>query len=214
MKKAIAITIIILIVLVVLGGGSLLLFLSGLPKQKDFQHLTSPRIVEKEDINALVIDFKGDPNIVLKEAYKKLYSTYYQLKKVPKGANLPASVARYYNFKEIMSKPQEKKFSDFIWQGNVALPLPDDISTLPEKAKKAPYPVKIRKYSYGTVAEVVHFGPYEEEYPVINQLLQFIEGAGYEVSGYHEEEYIKGPGIPLVSPKDYITIIRYQIKKK
>ena len=44
--------------------------------------------------------------------------------------------------------------------------------------------------------------------------MAFIKKEGYEICGLHEEEYLRGPGVPFVKPKDYYTIIRYPVCKK
>lgn len=73
--------------------------------------------------------------------------------------------------------------------------------------------VKLTKWEYGTIAEILHTGPYSSETPTIERLKKFIKDSGYEIIGDHEEEYIKGPGLFPSNPKDYYTIIRYRIKK-
>jgi len=43
----------------------------------------------------------------------------------------------------------------------------------------------------------------------------FIEENEYKVTGAHEEEYLKGPGMFFMgNPKKYQTIIRYPVEKK
>ncbi|MBI2958003.1 MAG: GyrI-like domain-containing protein, partial [Chloroflexi bacterium] len=51
-------------------------------------------------------------------------------------------------------------------------------------------------------------GPYDEVAPAIEKLHQFVRAAGYEIAGYHEEEYLSRPDAR--APK---TMIRYQVKK-
>ena len=84
---------------------------------------------------------------------------------------------------------------------------------LPPQAATGAYPLRLETLRYGTVAEIVHFGPYETETPTIERLLSYIADQGYSVAGPHEEEYIRGPGLPLRSPRRYITIIRYQVTR-
>lgn len=81
--------------------------------------------------------------------------------------------------------------------------MPDDVSF-----------ASIEKIEYGTLAEIVHFGSYESEHPAIQKLHGFIGTQGYVIAGLHEEVYHKGPGMPIpLNPDDYITVIRYQIRK-
>ncbi|MGD9200685.1 MAG: GyrI-like domain-containing protein, partial [Chitinispirillia bacterium] len=153
------------------------------------------------------------PDIVIKDAFGKLFKTYYRMKEVKKGPGQPAPVARYENIEEVMRQADGGDYKSIVWKGYVAIPLPPGINEVPDKADSEPYPVHIKTLNYGTVAEIVHFGPYEKEQPVIGKLLGFINNQGYEICGLHEEEYIKGPGMPFVSPENYITIIRYQVRK-
>ncbi len=69
-------------------------------------------------------------------------------------------------------------------------------------------------WRYGTVAEILHVGSYATETPTIERLHQFIADQGYEIAGPHEEEYLKGPGMWGVKEKDYLTIIRYQVRQR
>jgi hypothetical protein len=103
---------------------------------------------------------------------------------------------------------------DVPWRGFVAIPVPDEVSSLSEEARAEPYPLRLQRLEYGTVAEIVHFGPYDEETPAIRKLVAYIDQQGYEIADLHEEEYIRGPGLPFVSPRRYITIIRYRIRAR
>jgi hypothetical protein len=89
----------------------------------------------------------------------------------------------------------------------MGLPIPEDTASLP---RKVPIPeVMIETWKYGTVAQILHLGPYDQEYPTIEHLLKFIEESGYEVAGDHEEEYISRPDAKVQK-----TIIRYPVRKR
>jgi effector-binding domain-containing protein len=210
MKKIIAM---VLGVLVVLFIGVFLFFRFSGPKKEDYIYLQEPRIVVKADTTALMVKFDGLPDIVIREAFGKLFKVYYSLKGVKKGPGQPAPVARYENIFEVMKRAGSGDYKTVVWKGFTAIPLPPGVKELSEKARSEPYPAYIETLPYGTVAEIVHFGPYEKEKATIDKLLQHIKVQGYEVSGLHEEEYIRGPGVPFVKSADYITIIRYQVSK-
>ena len=54
-----------------------------------------------------------------------------------------------------------------------------------------------------------------DETPTIEKLKAFINERGYEISGDHEEEYLKGPGMFFKGNLNkYRTIIRYELVKK
>jgi len=69
--------------------------------------------------------------------------------------------------------------------------------------------VKIETWEYGTVAQILHLGPYDEEGPTVERLHKFIEDNGYGIAGMHEEEYLTTPDAKVIK-----TIIRYSIKRK
>jgi len=85
--------------------------------------------------------------------------------------------------------------------------VPDGTSSLPQKSPETQ--VRLETWEYGTVAQVLHVGPYSEEMPTVQRLHAFIQESGYEIAGAHEEEY-------LTSPKAKVqkTLIRYPVRKK
>lgn len=97
------------------------------------------------------------------------------------------------------------------WIGVYGLPVSDTVRELP--APKKDLQVKLTTWEYGTVAEILHIGPYSQETPTIEELKSFIAANGYEITGDHEEEYLKGPGLWPTDPHKYYTIIRYRVQK-
>jgi len=144
----------------------------------------------------IVVEAKGDPNVVGKDAFGLLFKTFFSLK----GVQMAAPRARWEN---IATDPKDQ------WVGFYGLPIPDSVTELPEGVRG----VRIEDWEYGEVAEILHLGPYSEETPTILKLHEFIRESGCEIAGPHEEEYLKGPGM-AASPEDFWTIIRYRVKKK
>ena len=87
------------------------------------------------------------------------------------------------------------------------LPVPEDTTSLPQKVPDVE--VKIETWGYGTVAQILHLGPYDQEHPTIERLHRFIEESGYEIAGPHEEEYLTRPDAKVIK-----TIIRYSIRRE
>ena len=87
------------------------------------------------------------------------------------------------------------------------MPVPGDTTSLPQKV--AGIEVKLETCDYGTIAQILHLGPYDQEGPTVESLHQFVEDNGYEIAGAHEEEYLTSPGAKVIK-----TIIRYPFKKK
>jgi hypothetical protein len=179
------------------ASGALLLFgLDGLQDLSKYESLKEPQIRQMPAQKMLVVEAKGDPNVVAQTAFGLLYKTFFSLP----GAKMAAPRARWLNF---VNTPKNE------WRGLYGLPLPDSITSLPQGVTG----VRIETWDYGEVVEILHIGSYSEETPTIQKLLKFIEDKGYRISGAHEEEYLKGPGM-AASPAEYWTIIRYQVKKR
>lgn len=89
----------------------------------------------------------------------------------------------------------------------IALSVPEDTVSLPQK--EANIEVKLETWDYGTVAQILHLGTYQQEDASVERLQQFIGDSGYRISGPHEEEYLTKP-----DAKAPQTIIRYQVSKK
>ena len=87
------------------------------------------------------------------------------------------------------------------------IPVPENITSLPQKEPGTE--VKLETWEYGTVAQILHLGSYEQEMESVERLLKFIAANGYEISGPHEEEYQSKPDAKVLK-----TLIRYQIKKR
>lgn len=167
------------------------------------QSKTEPQILEVPSQKMAVVHTKGAPDKVFPEFMPALYGTVYTLKFDLKKKGLPTFKvsglrARY---PDVLDTPKEK------WTIIIGLPVPEDTTSLPQKV--AGTEVKLETWEYGTVAQILHLGGYDQEQPTIECLHKFIEDNGYKIAGLHEEEYLTRPNVKL--PK---TIIRYPIKKK
>jgi len=161
-----------------------------------YEVLKEPRITQIAAQKMLVVEAKGDPNVTAGDAFSHLFKTFFSLR----GVKMAPPRARWL---QTLSTPKEE------WIGLYALPLPESITELPAEITGA----RMEEWKYGAVAEILHIGAYSEETPTINKLHRFIEKQGYEITGPHEEEYLKGPG-QAKTPAEYWTIIRYQVGKK
>jgi len=161
-----------------------------------------PQIIKMPSQKMAVVHTEGDPNVVARKALPALYGSVYtlkfSLKKQGSDFKVGALRARWPN---AHLAPKNK------WIGLWGLPIPSETKTLPQKV--AGVEVKIETWKYGTVAQILHVGPYSEELPTVQRLHQFISESGYEIAGAHEEEYLTRP--TAKSPK---TLIRYPIRKR
>jgi hypothetical protein len=203
-KKLMLIVVPILLALVLAGLG--VMFAGGGPDPAQFEYLKQPQVRTMADQKVLVVETKGDPTTAGGGAFGLLFKTYFKLKDVPKGPKQPAPRARWPSASDT---PKEQ------WIGRYAIPVPDAVESAPESAKTASgLQARIAKWEYGQVAEILHVGPYDREEPTIRKLTDFTKASGYTITGEHEEEYIKGPGMFFKgNPEKYLTIIRYRIVK-
>jgi len=162
-----------------------------------------PKILEMPPQKMAVVRGKGSPDKVFPEVMPALYGSVYTLKFDLKKKGLPTFKvsglrARY---PDAHLAPMEE------WTHIMALPIPEDTAFLPQKVPGIE--VKIETWPYGTVAQILHLGPYNQEGPTVERLHKFIEDSGYKIAGDHEEEYLTKPDAKVVK-----TIIRYVVKKK
>jgi len=162
-----------------------------------------PQIMEMPSQKMAVVYAKGAPDKVFPEFMPALYGSVYTLKFDLKKKGLPTFKvsglrARYPNAHLV---PKEE------WIHIIGLPVPEDTISLPQKVPGIE--VKVETWEYGTVAQILYLGAYDQEEPTVERLHKFIKDSGYEIAGVHEEEYLTKPDAKV--PK---TIIRYPIEKK
>jgi effector-binding domain-containing protein len=195
-------TILIALAVVLAAAAAFLFIVTRGPDLKPFEKFREPQLVKMDDRKVLALEMTGDPSVNAMKAYSKLFSVYFKFK----GASMKVAPLLRMAGSPDMAKKEE-------WKIVYAVPLPAGAAQLPEQ-KEEPKAV-IADWKYGEVAQILHIGPYSEETPNIQKLQEFIKKSGYKVAGPHEEEYIKGPGMFFKgNPKNYWTLIRYQVKKK
>lgn len=171
-----------------------------------FEHLKQPQISTKEDQKMIVVETKGDPNIVGGKAFGLLFQLYFTSPETPKGFIQLLPRARWPEAFNSIPKTE--------WIGLYALPVPDNMSTLPPYTPQEGINAKLETWQYGEVAEILHLGPYSREDSTMNLLKEYVNKEGYEIVGGHEEEYLVGPtGSSKGDPEKYVTIIRYRVQK-
>ncbi len=181
----------------------------GLPKGPSFSevsHLQTPQILEMEPQKVLQVRARGNPNAVGKSAFGLLMKTYFGLKGVPKGG--PDFMAARARWPVGLDTPMEE------WVGLYAMPVPGSVTEVPEAGSQDDLTVELTTWEYGEVAQILHVGRYDQEVADTEALKAFIRSQGYEITGLHEEEYLKGPGFLFAgNPDKYLTLIRYPVKK-
>ena len=197
--------IIVLIGVIVLLLAAVMVFLMRGPDLSRFEYLRNPQIRVMENQRVIVVEAKGDPNVVGGKAFGLLFRTYFKIKGAPKGPNMPAPRARW---------PLKPETQGIEWRGMYAIPVPQGTTVLPTVKSEPGLTARLDTWEYGAVAEILHIGPYDREEPDIARLTAFIKDKGYSIVGDHEEEYLKGPGMfSKGNPEKYYTIIRYRVEK-
>lgn len=193
-----------------LTGATLLvgpLSLSGQEEiPSELEPLRTPRLAERPAERMLVVKARGDPRHVGATAFGLLFRLYYQIPETLKGPYQPAPRARW---PVALTEPRSE------WLGLYAMPVPEDVSSLPPHEAPEGFDASLTTWAYGTVVEVLHVGPYEQEAPTLQRLRDFAEQRGYALATEHEEEYIRGP--TMAGPGDparYLTILRYRVTKR
>ena len=162
-----------------------------------------PQILEMPAQKMAVVNGKGAPDKVFPELMPALYGSVYTLRFDLKKKGLPTFKvsglrARY---PDTLLVPKGE------WTMVIGLPVPEDTTSLPQKV--AGVEVKLETWDYGTVAQILHLGAYDQEEATVERLHKFIEESGYEIAGLHEEEYLTRPEAKV--PK---TIVRYPVRSK
>lgn len=171
---------------------------------EEYEYLSDPQISEKAPQKMLVYEAVGNPNETVGEAFGALISTFFKLKKAH-DKDMVAPLARW---PKSADTPMDE------WVGIYAMPVAETVTEIPAQTLSEHPALKLETWEYGVVAEILHKGSYASEGPTVERLHQFITDSGYEISGLHEEEYLKGPGMfGPGNPDKYYTIIRYPVAK-
>jgi len=176
------------------------------PDLSPYLALKEPAVKFMKPQKVLMIEARGVPEKIGRQAFGILLKAYFGLKNVPKGKGMPAPRGRWPLSDSV---PQEQ------WIGRYALPLPDTVKEVQFPEVPKGMRITIATWQYGEEAEILHIGPYDKEAPTVERLRRFIEQEGYVIAGEHEEEYVKGPGMFFKGkPSQYMTIIRYPVRKR
>jgi effector-binding domain-containing protein len=201
--KTVLYIIITLLVLIVIGT---VLFMRKGPDLSQYEGLREPAFVTLPDQKMLVVEAKGDPNVVGKKAFGMLIKAYFKVKETPKGKRMPTLHARW---PRMLETPKSE------WVGYYGMPIPESVTSVPALKGGSGLTVGLTTWEYGQVAEILHVGPYGKEEPTVAKLVSFINENGFEIIGDHEEEYLRGPGMfSKGNPEKYYTIIRYRVQQR
>lgn len=175
------------------------------PDLSQFQKYKKPHIITQARQKMLSIELKGDPNDTAPKAFALLYKVFYKLENAKDGLQNPFPRARWPISSD---KPRSE------WIGIFGIPISKKVEKLPDEFRDMNPPIKIEFWEYGTLAQILHIGPYSKEKSTIDKLMDYINKQNYIISGNHEEIYLKSQGMFFKGDEnEYQTLILYPIKK-
>lgn len=170
-----------------------------------------PCVTYMPDQKMIIVKINGDPNKETERVMGPLYATAYAIRKKYKDAGIVYSVEKLRGRWPAtnMSLPKSQ------WTGVYGLPVPNDVTQLPEIKKEKVVPgveVTLTTWEYGHVGQILHAGPYSEEWPTMQKLHEHVESNGYKVMpDTHEEIYLTDGR--SVEPSKMKTILLCRVHK-
>lgn len=192
--------------------------------RSDYRARKAPEVLEIHARQFLMVDGAGDPNTSeeYRQAVGALYPLAYGLRAAVKKATGDAYVVMPLEglwWAEDMEDFHTANKSN--WRWTMMISLPDAVTssmveeTLPMVIRKkqlaAGERVRVEPFTEGTVAQVLHIGPYAAEGCTIASLHQFIAEEGYGLHGKHHEIYLSDPR--KTDPSKLRTILRQAARK-
>jgi hypothetical protein len=148
----------------------------------------TPQIIELPRQTMAVVHTTGDPATPGAAALPALYGAIYCLRAALKRQGVAFSVGPLRaRWPDAHLLPREQ------WSATWALPVPDGTTAAALPQQDPQTPVTVEEWEYGTVAQILHLGPYATEGPSIERLHAFIARGGYAMCGPHEEVYLTRP---------------------
>ena len=185
----------------------------------------TPVIVDVPPLQFLMIDGQGYPgtSVEYQQAMEALYPMAYTLKFSLKKASvidftvMPLEGLWWAEDMEVFSIDSRKE--EWLWTSMIMVPQEvtnEHYTEAVEVVRKKKNPVALPKmrletYHEGDSVQVMHFGPFSEEGPVIEAMHQFAFNEGYKLRGKHHEIYLSDPR--RTAPEKLRTVIRQPIKK-
>lgn len=187
-------------------------------------------IVDVPEMNFLMIDGEGDPNISqeYQASIEALFSVSFKVKFISEKENSQDYVVMPLEGLWWVENMEDFSIQDKSgWKWTAMIRQPDFITkdmikrAIEEVEKKKSLPalsrIRFESLHEGLSAQIMHIGPYYEEGPTIEKLHNFIEENGYEFDGSvpgekHHEIYISN--MRRTSPEKLKTIMRQPLKRK
>jgi hypothetical protein len=200
MKKTVLLIVAVIVGLLVIVGAWFVFFWQPGPSYKSVAYLESPEITTLSSEFMMTLTLTGNPDDIAGEGINALFSAWSQA-----GGQWNSDIApraRWGAVDEFDGKTDTLT-------GTFGLPMPAGVTELPAGLDER---IQLETWEYGTVAQILHVGSYDDEQPTVDRLRDYITGQGYVISGEHEEVYLKGPNMfGFGNEKNFLTIIRYPV---
>ena len=186
----------------------------------------APIIVDVPPLNFLMIDGQGYPGTSQEyiEALETLYPLSYTLKFIMKKKGkdyvvMPLEGLWWAENMDVFTDTYMEKKDEWLWTSMIMQPdfitqeLVDQAIEEVRKKKEPPALDKVRfeRYNEGLSVQILYFGSYSDEGPIIERMHQYAEEQGYRLRGKHHEIYLSDPR--RTKPERLKTIIRQPIEK-
>jgi hypothetical protein len=195
--------------------------------KKELKHLYGPSrkefsIVDVPDMNFLMIDGHGDPNVSpefqsgMDALYGMVYTIKFALKPLGIEFVVPPSEALWWMDDMSEFSPETKDR----WDWRMMIMQPDEVTdevveaARQELARKKDPPalskLRYERFHEGLSVQILYLGPYADEGPTIARMHDFIHENGYDFNGKHHEIYLGDPR--RTAPEKLKTVIRQPVK--
>lgn len=199
--------------------------------KKDLKQFYNPSakqcvLIDVPPMNFLMLDGVGNPNTApaFAEATETLYAVSYTLKfmvkKSEEAFDYVVAPLEGLWWTEDMAEFSVERKDDWLW--TLLIMQPEVVTAAliewakAEAVRKKTLPalarLRFERYQEGTVAQIMHIGPYAAEGPTVAKLHQFIAESGYALHGKHHEIYLSDPR--RAAPEKMKTVIRQPVKPK
>lgn len=163
----------------------------------------TPEISKLPAATVLTVTTIGNPNSAAQQGIGALYGTAYTTKFKtfkPRGKKMDIGCLSAF-WPDAHLKPKAK------WTGIWNLEVSTFVQQRDLIQKDPAVRVEVSRRPAGTIAQILHIGPYSAEGPTVKKLHAFVKAQGYVLAGPHEEVYLTRPNVKVVK-----TVIRYAVK--
>ncbi|MFW9889895.1 MAG: GyrI-like domain-containing protein [Candidatus Thorarchaeota archaeon] len=181
-----------------------------------------PSEVDVPEMNFIMIDGKGDPNIAqeYQDALESLYTTSFTLKFKLKKAKVADFTVMPLEGLWWIEGSEEFDFNakaNWRWTSMIMQPEPitrNDVVEAMAEAKEKKNPAALQKIRFesfreGYSVQIMHIGPWSEEQPTIDKLHSYAEEQGFRLRGKHHEIYLSDSR--RTAPEKLRTVIRQPV---